>query len=145
MNRITWVAALLAVAMAGCAKMERSAAPAADKPVVSVSGTRISVDPEPLRFTRASGNNITIIWRIADGQPFRFAGANGIRIDGEQVAGGVRREQTEIVECRVTGNGKQFLCLNRNTRPGTYKYTINLETSEGKALPPFDPQIINSF
>lgn len=110
-----------------------------DKPVVTVKNGQIDVVPEPLKFTREQ-RNVNIIWRL-DTPGFVFV-ADGIRIDGEQVAGGLRRDQNEIVECRVVANGRQFMCLNKNTRPGTYKYTIRLQGPDGRVIER-DPTIFN--
>lgn len=109
-----------------------------DKPVVSVIGDQPSVDPEPLRFRR-SQRNVTIIWRL-ETPGFVFT-SDGIRIDGEVVGGGVQ-PQAEIVDGRLTANGRQFVWLNKNTRPGTYKYTIRVQAPGGPVLEK-DPSIIN--
>lgn len=112
--------------------------PAHDKPVVRVVNGRPTVDPNPLEFRR-SQPNVTIVWRLEDSPGFTFT-VDGIRIDGEETATGLQ-PQDEIVEGRRTANGEQFVWRNKNSRPGTYKYTIRLEGPGGVIEQ--DPTIIN--
>lgn len=112
--------------------------PTSDKPVVRVVNGRPTVDPDPLQF-RPDQRNVLIVWRLEDSPGFKFT-ADGIRIDGEQTAAGLR-PQAEIVDGRLTANGQQFIWLNKNSRPGTYKYTIRLEGPGGVVEK--DPSIIN--
>lgn len=106
-----------------------------DRPEVTVLNGEIRVQPDPLRF-EPGRRNVHINWRLPNDSPHRFA-ENGIVIDREVTnrSGG---QQTEVIDCRVTADGKQFSCLNKNTRPGVYKYTIRL-----MGLPPKDPSIVN--
>ncbi len=108
-----------------------------DKPVVRVVNGRPTVDPDPLKFPTHQ-RNVTIVWRL-EATGFTFT-ADGIRIDGEETATGLR-PQAEIVDGRLTANGQQFVWLNKNTRPGKYKYTIRLEGPGG--VVETDPSIIN--
>ena len=112
--------------------------PANDKPVVRVINGQPTVDPDPLRF-RTDQRNVMIVWRLEDSPGFKFTG-DGIRIDGEETASGLQ-PQNEIVEGRLTANGEQFVWLNKNTRPGKYKYTIRLEGPGG--VIENDPSIFN--
>jgi hypothetical protein len=48
---------------------------------------------------------------------------------------------TEFVDCRVEANGRRFMCHNKHTKPGRYKYTINITGSP--AVPPLDPFVDN--
>lgn len=106
--------------------------PTHDKPVVTVTNGRISVSPDPLEFGRGQ-RDVVIIWTLDDSAAgFRFADANGINIGNPQ---------REFDNARVIGNGRQFQVLNRNTRPGTYKYTINLVGPNGPVA--LDPTIVN--
>ena len=111
--------------------------PAHDKPVVRVVNGKPTVDPDPLNFPRGQ-QNVTIVWRL-EAPGFTFT-ADGIRIDGEETAAGLR-PQTEIVDGRLTANGQQFVWLNKNTRAGKYKYTIRLQGPGGVVEK--DPSIIN--
>ena len=108
-----------------------------DKPVVRVVNGQPTVDPDPLQFP-VHQRNVTIVWRL-EAPGFVFT-ADGIRIDGEETAAGLR-PQTEIVDGRLTANGQQFVWLNKNTRPGKYKYTIRLQGPGGVVEK--DPSIIN--
>lgn len=109
-----------------------------DKPVVRVINGQPTVDPDPLRF-RADQRNVLIVWRLEDSPGFKFT-ADGIRIDGEETATGLR-PQAEIVDGRLTANGEQFVWLNKNSRAGKYKYTIRLQGPGG--IVEKDPSIFN--
>ena len=66
-------------------------------------------------------------------------------IEGEvdRVGGSIiDKSPTEVGRCVVTGNRQQVQCTNARSRKGTYKYTVLLEQG-GKALPAFDPYIVN--
>lgn len=112
--------------------------PAHDKPVVRVVNGQPTVDPEPLTF-RKEQRNVTIVWKLEDSPGFTFT-EDGIGIDGEVTATGLQ-PQDEIVEGRRTANGEQFVWRNKNSRPGTYKYTIRLQGPDGVVKR--DPTIIN--
>lgn len=136
--------ALLGVALllGGCASQHARYHGSA-RPVVDVSGDGVkAVRPEPLRFRQGQGA-VVIIWRLgADGYSFA---PNGIVIDGEldRPRGKLKsRDQNEIVDCRPLAEGRQFQCIYRNTRPGAFKYSVNV-LRDGKALAPFDPEITN--
>jgi hypothetical protein len=140
MKRLLWLAALCVLALSGCDILRGAFnMPTNEKPVVTVVNNEIFVDPEPLRFTPEQ-RNVTIIWRLQD-SALRFAD-NGVRIDGEVVAGGRPVAQNEIVDCRVVGDGRQFMCLNKNTRPGKYKYTVRVRLANGSIVEK-DPTIFN--
>ncbi|GAB1390824.1 MAG: hypothetical protein AMXMBFR78_31420 [Rubrivivax sp.] len=114
-------------------------------PAVEVSGDAVkAVSPDPLRFRQDQGA-VVITWRLPGGD-YRFA-RNGIVIDGEIDRPGSKavskpREQNEIVDCKPLDEARQFQCIYRNTRPGTFKYTVRV-LREGKALAPLDPEITN--
>ncbi len=145
MKRIL-LAVLIGVGLSGCTSFNRFFdIPSNQTPVVTVVNGEIrQVTPDPLRFSNDRGR-LTIYWQALAG--YRFSAKNGISIDGERIGGAVGRvdpTQNEIVECRPAREDlTEFSCVNRNSRPGTYKYTVNLETVEGKPLKPFDPSIIN--
>ena len=149
MKRSLYAVLVLGLALVGCSVFAQPDTPANDRPLVTVVGTQISVQPNPLRFERGRGN-VHINWRLPQGAKHRFA-ENGIVIDGEvddpsarELKPGARlKAQSEVVECRRTANGLQFSCLNKNSRPGVYKYTVRLVDEKGVALPPHDPSIVN--
>jgi hypothetical protein len=114
--------------------------PKPDRPIVRVIDGLPAVDPEPLRFAR-SERNVTIIWRLEDASDYLFTD-DGIRIDGEELPDGVMRNQSEIVDGKRTAGGRQFVWLNRNSRPGKYKYTVRLQSRDGRVIEK-DPSIIN--
>lgn len=136
---------LAALALSGCAQFNLIFhLPSDATPVVRVGKQQITaVDPDPLRF-RKGDQNVRITWQLEWSSPYRFA-PNGIVIDGELLPGKDAKPvpQTEIVECSANADRTQFSCVNKNTRPGTYKYTVRVVTVDGKALPPFDPSIVN--
>lgn len=142
MKRLLLAAVLCLAALSGCDTFRGFLGMAThDKPTVHVVNNQITVEPDPLRFSRDQ-RNVTIIWRLEDGSPFTFA-TDGIRIDGE-VKPGMPPDprQTEIVEGRRTADGRQFVFLNRNSRPGTYKYTVRLVGPGGQTIEK-DPSIVN--
>jgi hypothetical protein len=137
------VGALATVLLSGCAPFYLFfKIPTNATPVVRVDNQVIkAVEPEPLRF-KAGAGEVTITWQVDD-PGLRFAASNGIVIDGERIGGRLDPKQNEIVRCVADNERRRFSCLNRNTRKGEYKYTVRLETSDGKPLTPFDPSIIN--
>ncbi len=152
MKRALVVAGMLPVLMAGCAifnpvpRLE-----VRSNPQVTVRDGRIALNQDVLYF-RTDERNVPITWRLPQESKLRFP-PNGIVIEGEVIdrvlrAQGGRAEavalnpnQTEIVECRVLKDGLEFTCLNRNTRPGVYKYTLRVR--DGDRLIERDPPIIN--
>lgn len=145
MKRIL-LAVLIGVGLSGCTSFNRYFdLPSNETPVVAVvNGEVKNVTPDPLHFSNDQGR-LTIYWQAQAG--YRFAAKNGISIDGERMDGADGRPnptQNEIVECRPAREDlTEFSCVNRNSRPGKYKYTVRMETMEGKPLKPFDPTIIN--
>ena len=142
MKRIV-VASMAALALSGCAQFYLAFGIATNEtPVVRVGAKEISaVDPDPLRFARGQGE-VTITWQLGIGSSNRFA-ANGITIDGDVTKSDRPAPQTEILKCSVSEDRTRASCVNRNTRPGRYKYTVRLESADGRALPAFDPHIVN--
>ena len=87
-----------------------------------------SVNNTTVEVTRGNSPNIT--WQmISPGYTFP---SNGIVI---QDAG------SEFDNCHVEANGRRFACHNKHTKPGKYKYTVNVAGSP--AVPPLDPWIAN--
>jgi len=130
MKRNALVLVLCALALAGC--VCRPTVPESTNPQVAVIGDRlIVVSPEPLVFL-SDQRDAWITWHLPKGSKFRF-GQEGIVIE----KGG-----DEFVKCGPREEGLAFACLNRHTRKGTYKYTVNVRAGE-KRLAPLDPTIYN--
>lgn len=114
--------------------------------MVTPTATDIQVQPDPVRFT--GRGNVVIRFELPKGSGYRFP-ANGIVIETEVVSetdlrpGGAGRGQKEVGPCQRIENGMAVNCPNRNTRVGTYKYTVNLLDPAGKPVPPKDPVIVN--
>lgn len=146
MKRLLLVASLCVLGLSGCAQFNRIFNIASDEtPVVLiVNGEVEEVAPDPLRFNKAQGR-VVIYWQAPSG--YRFAAKNGIFIDGELIGGPrgkLEPTQNEIVECGAANAERtEFSCVNRNSRRGIFKYTVNMESNDGKPLKPFDPSIYN--
>ncbi len=145
---------------AGCVNFDVGRAAArSDRPKVTVVDGQIVVDPPALLFSRGQGTT-RIQWSLPRDSAWTFP-KDGIVIEGEVTAllsGGtievkdpsrrdtptstvIDRNQKEIVECKASPDFKEFSCLNRNTRPGVYKYTVRV--TDGKTTLQRDPPIMN--
>ena len=113
----------------------------AQPPTVNVTlvNGQIQVDPETVHVERQMGQNVPIRWRIDPGADFTFD-PTAIRVEGEQTSGGLRPQDQLPRECN--GGPKHVTCVNRNTRPGQFKYTVRLR-DRNHALIERDPIIIN--
>jgi hypothetical protein len=150
MKRLLLATALVVLGIAGCKTQVKGPAtppppPSSATPVVNITkGDPTSVSPDPLTFSKGQGE-VTIVWSIGAAD-YVFAARNGIFIDGEIVGGPggkLVKEQNEIVKCTPNSDRTKYSCLNRNTRKGYFKYTVNLETANGKPTKPLDPTIAN--
>ena len=103
-------------------------------PMVLVSGGTISVDQDVLRFTKDQ-TNVRITWRLQskDGSKLTFP-PNGVVFE--------RAAAQEIVECQRNRDNTEFSCINRHSKPGVYRYGINVDEN-GTPLKPLDPFIWN--
>jgi hypothetical protein len=152
MNKSVLSLALCTLALAGCAVL--SPVPTLEvrsNPQVTARDGRIALSQEILYF-RSDEKNVTVTWRLPPDTKLRFP-ANGIVIEGAIVDRVVRGtgnraeavaldpNQTEIVDCRAAKDGLEFTCLNRNTKPGVYKYTIRVR--DGDRLLERDPGVVN--
>ena len=113
----------------------------AQPPAVNVTlvNGQIQVDPETVHVERQMGRNVPIKWQIDPRADFSFD-PTAIRVEGEQTSGGLRPQDQLPRECN--GGPKHVTCVNRNTRPGQFKYTVRLR-DRNHALIERDPIIIN--
>lgn len=162
MKRLGLVAAGLALTACTTIKGEFPLPPA-ERPQVAVVNGSLVVSPEPLRFrVKPDGSGaVRIVWRLPRDEGFRFDKTNGIFIEGEVVKplpkpdvprneGGqativIERRQDQIVECRAEDEGLAFSCLNKNSRKGTFSYSVRVRDAKGNLLPVLDPDVINEL
>jgi hypothetical protein len=152
MKRLLLLAtAFSAALLSGCSLLSKVVLPPPDKPEVLIVDGSVSVLPEPLRF-KTRGATV-IVWSLPSGYAFPN---NGIVVEGEIVSPlpidaprreqqetiRVNRAQQEIVDCKPIANNTKFQCLNKNTRPGEYKYTVRV-LENGRPLKPLDPHLYN--
>lgn len=129
MNKSLPLALALVVLLASCAHMVPGK-PGEPRPTrVSAVDGQIVVNQEPI-YVKAK--DATIVWRVPFGSSLTFP-RDGIVVrdapDGE-------------FRCSGADDGKIFTCIDRNSKPGRYKYTIKLQDG-GKPLEPLDPFIVN--
>ena len=79
---------------------------------------------------KTQGEVVEVSWKLVGGK-HTFA-ANGIEILGAPA--------DEFTQCGPTNNGRQFVCKNKHTAFGVYKYRINLNGG----IPPLDPFMVNN-
>ena len=143
-RRLLITSALLATLLAGCSvhhHHSQACAPCTSgggsgdptAPRVIVSNGTITVDQDVLRFAKDQ-TNVTISWRL-EGKGGRLTFPdNGVVFE--------RAADGEIVDCRRSADNTVFSCLNRHSRPGVYRYGINVN-EDGKPLKPLDPYLWN--
>ncbi len=148
-RRLTLAAGLLTLLMSGCALHERmhehmhgpgQADPA--NPKVLVKNGKLSVNLEPLRFSKADGS-VNITWHLPPGDVYAFA-TNGIVVEPAVAGTKAARNVVDEFQCGPGKTPTEYTCLNRNTGPGKYKYTVRV-LEKGVMLEPLDPFIINDF
>jgi hypothetical protein len=103
-------------------------------PVVPVANGQITVDQETLRFNKDMVN-VRITWRLQskDGGKLTFP-PNGVVFE--------RAARGEIVDCQRSKDNTEFSCINKHTKPGLYRYGINVD-EDGQPLKPLDPFVMN--
>jgi len=113
----------------------------AQSPVVNVTlvNGQIRVDRDPVEVARRMGRDVPIRWQIDPRENYSFD-PTGIRVEGEQTPTGLRPQDQLPRECN--GGPKHVTCVNRNTRPGQFKYTVRLR-DRNQTLIERDPIIIN--
>jgi hypothetical protein len=104
---------------------------------VTMEGTTIAVQPDPIQVRRAQGA-VVIRWELPANANYSFD-PQGIVINGEKV-GGQLRPQDQIAHCG--GGPRQVTCTNSNSRRGTFKYTVRL-LDANRRLVEKDPEIVN--
>jgi hypothetical protein len=103
-------------------------------PQVLVSNGAISVDQEVLRFGKDQVN-VRITWRLQGRGTGKLSfPPNGVVFE--------RAAQGEIVECQRSKDNTEFSCINRHSKPGIYRYGINVD-EDGQPLKPLDPTVMN--
>lgn len=104
---------------------------------VTMEGTTITVDPDPIRVTKARGA-VVVRWELPANANYSFD-PQGIVINGERV-GSQLRPQNQILHCG--GGPRHITCTNSNNRRGTFKYTVRL-LDANRRLVEKDPEIVN--
>jgi len=97
-------------------------------------------DVAPIVVEHGMGPNVVIRWQLPPGADYRFD-PTGIAVNGEQTRAGLRPQDQLPTSC-PSASPKQVTCINRNTRPGTFKYTIRL-LDRNQRLVEKDPLIVN--
>lgn len=104
---------------------------------VTMEGTTISVQPNPIQVRKAQGA-VVIRWELPANANYSFD-PQGIAINGELVRGQLR-PQDQIAHCG--GGPRHVTCTNSNSRRGTFKYTVRL-LDVNRRLVQLDPEIVN--
>lgn len=103
-------------------------------PVVLVAHGTVMIDQGVIRFGKDQVN-VPITWRLSgrDGSKLTFPD-NGVVFE--------RAADGEITDCRRSLDHTAFTCINRHTKPGIYRYGINVNEN-GRPLKPLDPHMMN--
>ncbi len=129
MKKNIFFAATLTIGLCGCASPFTGPNPA--NPMVTVvSGRYIVVDQEPIVVPKGA-RDFTITWELPRATAYTFSEDGIVIADGR-----------DEFKCNREAGRTRFTCVNRNSRPGRYKYTIKVMDGD-KPLPPLDPIIIN--
>ncbi len=146
------VALVGTLVLSGCAQYERIKDKLGNDnstPQVSVKDGQLDIQPAALYF-HAGEKDVKITWKLPAGANLRFAKERGVVIEGEITDKMIRgapnsvaldAQQREIVNCEISADALAYTCLNRNTRPGIYKYTVRVVS--GEKLLEKDPPIVN--
>ena len=139
MNRNFVLAAVLVVALAGCAHPHRHRGmmpgyvPDPLNPqVFVVDGRGVAVNQEPI-YIAPDRKDVRIVWSLPVGSSYTFPADGIVVVEG-------RGE----FKCSLGENKQQFACQFANTRPGKFKYNIRV-LDGGKLLRPLDPSIVTDF
>lgn len=131
----------LAALLAGCTiniyqdgRYQGGGKASASNPMVVVVGGKIQrVVPDPLVFA-PDQVNVTVTWRLPKDGTLTFPAKGGIVFEA--------KASDEIVNCRASEDRKEFSCLNRHSKPGIYKYVVQVDDN-GKPLDPLDPHLVD--
>ena len=131
MKKRVLLAVVIALGLAGCAKMHGHGSEGPDPrfPQVTVKGGNIVVDQEPILVPKGE-KNFRITWQLPRTGGLTFP-RNGIVVEAPE--GEFR--------CALE-NERSFACIDRNSIAGRFKYTIRVN-QEGRSLEPLDPYIRN--
>ena len=152
MNKRPIVYIACALALSGCSIFHKDSSPPnpVQPQVFVVDGRLIVVNAEPLVFTRRGA--VTITWHLPRGSNYAFA-EQGIVIEGLLVGQTkvprvglihqtyVLDPKQDEIKCSPGKDGSEFSCVNRNSKPGRYKYTIRVRG--GTKVEPLDPWLVN--
>lgn len=152
MKKRLLVYVVLALALSGCTTLKW--VPSFEErrtPQVTVSEGRIVVTPEIL-FYFQDERDFDIVFQLKTvGYSFPD---KGIDIDGELLdqiiiaketgarSVALNKDQKEIVDCKRRSE-IEFVCRNIHKRSGFYKYTIRVNSKDGRPPPPRDPPMVN--
>lgn len=133
---------LLAGALLAMSAWTTGAASAPPRPVtVTLSGNQIQVDQDPIVVQKQMGPNVPIRWQLPPGADYRFD-PTGIVVNGEQTRSGLKPGQDQLQNPCPSASPNHVTCINRNSRPGRFKYTIRLR-DRSQNLIELDPIIVN--
>lgn len=105
-------------------------------PAVFIADGNIQVDQQVLRFAKDQVN-VTITWRLLN--PGKD-GNSGLRFPDNGIV--FERSADGEISCTRSADGLVFRCLNKHSKPGIYKYGVNVNEN-GRALKPLDPIVWN--
>lgn len=118
-----WGITVVGLLVAGCAQVPCTPTPGGQEPIPVrpqvhvVAGNYLVVDQEPLVFSPEK-TRLRIHWQLPRDGRERFPD-HGIVLEPDA--------RDEIIDCRPSTDRLEFSCLNRHSKPGKYKYTINVE------------------
>jgi hypothetical protein len=146
-KRLLLVASLAVATLVGCSLIP-FAPPPATLPQVSIVDGHLVVSPEPLNF-RVGEGEIVVVWRLPAGSGYSFP-PNGIVPEGQWIEKPVDiaksraaaprvLKQYDLVEqdqmvCPPQQGGTEFRCINKRTKKGHFKYTINVVGPDKQTL-----------
>jgi hypothetical protein len=138
MSKKLWICnTLVSIGLLGCESMPKALAvgctPGICKVEVTVVDCVVSVQPDKLSVPLPRGAK-NIHWDIV-GSDYVFA-ANGIVIE---------RPDGEFDAAELSNAGKKFKWHNKHTKPGSYKYSVNVMKTgvNPRVCPTHDPFIAN--
>ncbi len=134
MKKRTYTAALLA-ALAWMVGASAQVPPVE----VKLAGGNITVSRDPVEVRRDQGA-VVIRWQLPPDADYSFD-PTGIVVNGEKTRGGGLRPQDQLPPT-CHGGPKHVTCLNKNTKRGEFKYTIQL-LDRGRNRVTLDPIIVN--